>query len=666
MATQLFANNAASVLASSITDVATSLTVTAGHGARFPSPTGSNFFIATLAQISVGGEINFEVVKVTARSTDTFTIVRAQEGTTALAYAAGSKVELRLTKVTMESLRDFIQDGTGAATTTVREELKRKIYASHFGALGDGSDSTTAIQEAIDQAVVAGGGDVIVEAGTHVLSATLILYNNVRLIGQGGTSTVLYRSGSYGNTITQNTGFAYIEGFFFQHGTMLAAGDVSLNFKQTNSTAHINLIGTQDGLIKGNIIWRMPYGIVLDGAINTRVYDNWIEGVWDLNFVAAQEGIADILFVGGTSHCQLTKIRGNYFSGAVNSTRNTTYSDGVNSVVKSYVSNVGSQNNLLVISCEDLDISGNYFGRASLGLIRLAPSTGTSLVIDVRITDNLFDNAGSGPEGYQITVTSDTSGSAVLGMVVSGNTFNGEYDTNHAIRIAQSAGSPLPTVVNMQIVGNSFFAHTGTPLELSGARGCVISDNTFQNYNAIQVALVTSTNYLYRAGVYLYGATRDCIVKNNIFGGGGNAGDSGNNYCWDGVVIDAAAVNNTSRDNFYSFIATASGGVFKRGATREENQFILTSAGNHAMALSTDIFINNKTTGAATTVSLPPNPMIGSEKTIKDGKGDAATNILTVNTTDGFSIDGAASINITTNYGYMKFRFNGTQWNRIG
>ena len=665
MATQLFANNAASVLASGITNVATSLTVTIGHGARFPSPSGGDYFLATLCQQGSAGEINFEIVKVTARSTDTFTVVRAQEGTTGLAYNAGDKFELRLTKGTMESLRDFTQDGAGATAITVREELKRKIYAAHFGALGDGSDSTTAIQNAINQAAAVGGGDVIVEAGTHVLSATLTLSNNVRLIGQGGTSTILYRSGSYGHTITQNTGFAHIEGFFFQHGTALSAGDVALNFKLTDSTAHIVLVNTQDALIKGNIIWRMPYGIILDGAINTRIYDNWVKGNWDLNYVAAQEGIADLLFTGTTQYCQLAKVKGNYFSGAVNSTRNTTYSDGTNSVVKNYVSNVGSQNNILVISCEDLDISGNYFGRASLGLIRLAPSTGTALVIDVRITDNLLDNAGSGPEGYQVTVTSATSGSVVLGLVISGNTFNGEYDTNQAIRLSQSGGTPAPTVVNGQIVGNSFFAHTGTPIVLSGAKSCLVADNTIQNYNSIHVALNTSTNYLYRACAYIYGISRDCIVKNNVIGGGGNDASDAANYCWDGVVIDPSTINNTSKDNFYSSIATTAG-VFRKGSTREENQYVLTGTGNYTMTSSIDVFINNKSTGAATVVHLPYYPMVGAEKTIKDGKGDAATNNLIVGTGDGTTIDGAASTTITTNYGYMKFRFNGTQWNRIG
>lgn len=102
MATQLFANNAKTVLASGISAVATSLTVTAGTGLLFPVITGSDYFLATLCQLSVTGEINFEIVKVTARTSDVFTIVRAQEGTTGLVYVTGDKVELRLTKETME------------------------------------------------------------------------------------------------------------------------------------------------------------------------------------------------------------------------------------------------------------------------------------------------------------------------------------------------------------------------------------------------------------------------------------------------------------------------------------------------------------------------------------------------------------------------------------
>lgn len=99
----LYTNNATTTLASAITNVATSLAVASGKGALFPTPTGGDFFYATL----VSGN-TIEVVKVTARATDTFTIVRAQEGTTAAAFSAGATVELRITKGMLDQIKDDI------------------------------------------------------------------------------------------------------------------------------------------------------------------------------------------------------------------------------------------------------------------------------------------------------------------------------------------------------------------------------------------------------------------------------------------------------------------------------------------------------------------------------------------------------------------------------
>jgi len=98
------ANNAFSTLASSITAVATSLSVQAGQGARFPAASvgTSQWFYATLIDTSN----NLEIVKVTARATDTFTIIRAQGGTTARAYSSGSRIELRPVAELFQDIRD--------------------------------------------------------------------------------------------------------------------------------------------------------------------------------------------------------------------------------------------------------------------------------------------------------------------------------------------------------------------------------------------------------------------------------------------------------------------------------------------------------------------------------------------------------------------------------
>ena len=89
-------NNAFATLAAGINSSATSITLTSGQGARFPTLTASDYFYATLIDTSN----NLEIVKCTARSTDVLTVVRAQESTTARAYSAGDRIEIRLTAAT--------------------------------------------------------------------------------------------------------------------------------------------------------------------------------------------------------------------------------------------------------------------------------------------------------------------------------------------------------------------------------------------------------------------------------------------------------------------------------------------------------------------------------------------------------------------------------------
>ena len=96
-----YKNNTSSTLASGITDTDLSLSVGTGDGNLFPTLMGSDIFLVTLS-----GTVGYEIVKVTARSTDTFTIVRAQEGSTAKAFAIGHKVEMLMTAGHFEDLRD--------------------------------------------------------------------------------------------------------------------------------------------------------------------------------------------------------------------------------------------------------------------------------------------------------------------------------------------------------------------------------------------------------------------------------------------------------------------------------------------------------------------------------------------------------------------------------
>lgn len=110
MALIQYTNNAATTLNANITNSQTSITVTTGGGALFPSISGSQFFFMTLE--NAAGTVR-EIVKVTARSGDTFTIVRAQDNTTAQSFSSGDKVEQRVIAKEMNAISSGIATGGG-------------------------------------------------------------------------------------------------------------------------------------------------------------------------------------------------------------------------------------------------------------------------------------------------------------------------------------------------------------------------------------------------------------------------------------------------------------------------------------------------------------------------------------------------------------------------
>lgn len=93
-------NNADGLLALAISDSDTSLTLEAGHGSRFPALGSGDWFPITVVRASDPTQL--EIMRCTARTLDTLTVERAQEGTSALAFDPGDVVELRLTSGTLE------------------------------------------------------------------------------------------------------------------------------------------------------------------------------------------------------------------------------------------------------------------------------------------------------------------------------------------------------------------------------------------------------------------------------------------------------------------------------------------------------------------------------------------------------------------------------------
>lgn len=124
----LLANNVFSTLVGGLSIDATSLVVAPGTGAKFPSPSAPDYFYATIT--SPVGEV--EIVKVTSRVNDVLTVTRAQDNTTAKAFLAGSRIEVR---VNAQSVLDAVND------------LHRFTYSATYNppSLADGAGVTTTV-----------------------------------------------------------------------------------------------------------------------------------------------------------------------------------------------------------------------------------------------------------------------------------------------------------------------------------------------------------------------------------------------------------------------------------------------------------------------------------------------------------------------------------------
>lgn len=88
---------------------------------------------------------------------------------------------------------------------------------------------------------------------------------------------------------------------------------------------------------------------------------------------------------------------------------------------------------------------------------------------------------------------------------------------------------------------------------------------------------------------------------------------------------------------------------------------VVTAAGAVTVVTTDNIIVVNKTVGAATTVNLPAGTT-SQMYVIKDGKGDAWTNAITITPAAG-TIDGVATFSINAAYGGVLVVYNGTEWN---
>ena len=192
-------NRAKSLLAADITSTDISLTVTTDEGVKFPA---SNFHIT----------IEDEILLCSSRTTDTFTVERAKEGTTAAAHIAGKAVELRITAKIIEELQTELglkatdadvlkKDGSVAITANWNIDGANTLFIDKTnGRVGIGLTGTTAILH--------------LKAGTATANTAPLKFNSGTLLTTAEAGAIEFLTDAFYGTITTGGArktFAFLE-----------------------------------------------------------------------------------------------------------------------------------------------------------------------------------------------------------------------------------------------------------------------------------------------------------------------------------------------------------------------------------------------------------------------------------------------------------------------
>ena len=223
----LFANNCNTTLNGGITSGATSMSVTSATG--FPSPTGVQYFYCTLADAAT--QTTIEIVKVTSVTGTTFAITRAQDGTSATAFAAGAVVSLRLVRASLNDFPKLDETNTFNADQSISGALTTSaglVTTSTFTATPP-SDGLV-----MDYATGFGRFSAFAGDGFQWYNAGVATTKLMQLSSSGAITTATWNGATVG-VAYGGTGLTTLTAGYVPYGNGTSAFSSSNNFKYTGS-----------------------------------------------------------------------------------------------------------------------------------------------------------------------------------------------------------------------------------------------------------------------------------------------------------------------------------------------------------------------------------------------------------------------------------------------
>lgn len=174
---QLLKNNVSGVLAAELSAVGTSMTLV--DASAFPDP-GADYYLCTLVGLdSNGREDKWEIVRITAKASNTLSITRAQESTTNRLWPVSTTVQMRLTAGSVATKDDLTTkqpldaDLTAIAALTGTSGLLKKTAANTWELDTTPYTANTGTVTSVAVSVPTGlsvSGSPVTSSGTIVIS----------------------------------------------------------------------------------------------------------------------------------------------------------------------------------------------------------------------------------------------------------------------------------------------------------------------------------------------------------------------------------------------------------------------------------------------------------------------------------------------------------------
>ena len=245
-----FSNNASTTLATGINNSVTSVVV--ASATNFPSLSGSEYCFLTL---QAGATI--EIVKATALSGSTFTVVRGQGGTSASSFVSGSQVELRMNTALLQAIKD---EGPKESVLKVDQSNNR------VGILNTSPDVSLDVGSATDSIHIPVGTTAqrpgSAAAGYFRFNSTETRFEGYdgsewdEIGGGGATKSVSNYSGDGSDTtftlpsdpLTENNTDVFIDGVYQQKDTYSVSG-TTLTFSEAppnGSSVEVQIISASN------------------------------------------------------------------------------------------------------------------------------------------------------------------------------------------------------------------------------------------------------------------------------------------------------------------------------------------------------------------------------------------------------------------------------------